>query len=390
MKKKLVLLFIFLIGINAQAITLGDYEKKLQEYKNEVYRKQQEINKKNHDIDKAQRNISTIKENIADGVKTIGKLHEEIENNKQEIVKKKGEISRVLAYYQISQTYNPEMDYIFKAKTTKDLIYRYEVVNQVIDYNKQTIQTLTDIIEDNKVKEKNIKKEEKILNQNQKNLEERVVELGEEKSAISDAAMSVQEQIRSYEKLVQSYKKLGCKSHHRIGIDCAVSGSAGIFRRPTVSGYITSGFGPRAGGFHQGIDIGNRKNPTIEIYSVANGRITSVYTDVYGAKCVVAEYKTGGKYYSAFYCHLSEFGNVWVGKHVTSNTVIGYMGNTGFSFGHHLHLEITPCRYLNWGDQNCSSWSRYANFVRTQYNRGYKGPRSLISFPKNNVWWYSR
>ena len=29
---------------------------------------------------------------------------------------------------------------------------------------------------------------------------------------------------------------------------------------------------------------------------------------------------------------------------VDTNTILGYMGNTGYSFGVHLHLEVYPCR----------------------------------------------
>lgn len=391
MKKKFIFLIIFLgISFNVSAITLGEYERKLQAYKDDIAAKNRAIKKTEQEIYTAEKNISNIKTNIQNGIQTIRNLNAEIEKNNEEIVKRKGEINRTIAYYQISESYNPELDYIFQAETTTDLIYRYAVINQILEHNKNTIEKLKNINISNKEKEKLIEAEEKKLETSKSNLEVKVVELGQEKASIQDAAMSVQQQVKSYDELVKYYKKQGCKSSDVIGRDCAVNSSAGAFKRPTTSGYVTSEFGSRWGTFHQGIDIGNRQNPTIAIYSIANGRVTTVYKDVYGALCVGAEYLHKGTYYTALYCHLSRFGNVWVGKNISVNDIVGYMGNTGWSYGNHLHLEVSPCRYLNWGDSNCNTWSKYASFVRRKANSGYKGPRAVIDFPKLNQWWYAR
>ncbi len=75
-------------------------------------------------------------------------------------------------------------------------------------------------------------------------------------------------------------------------------------------------------------------------------------TPVYAASDGVIEtrtYGTGaGNYvvirhnsvYKTVYMHLSRFGDIQVGQHVTQGQIIGYVGSTGWSTGPHLHYEI--------------------------------------------------
>ena len=74
---------------------------------------------------------------------------------------------------------------------------------------------------------------------------------------------------------------------------------------------------------------------------------------------------------------------------VNSNTILGYMGNTGYAFGVHLHLEVWPCRL--YGDSNCSSWSKYVSFAERKFREGFKGAESVISFPNRTYQtWYNK
>ena len=100
------------------------------------------------------------------------------------------------------------------------------------------------------------------------------------------------------------------------------------------------------------------------------------------------EHKTAnGKYYSSLYTHLSKYApGLYVGKQVGVNDYIGYMGDSGYAMGPHLHLEIAPCRIFNPSDSNCGSWNKYTAYVKKIYSNGsFKGPRDLIYFPKLRV-----
>ena len=79
---------------------------------------------------------------------------------------------------------------------------------------------------------------------------------------------------------------------------------------------------------------------------------------------------------------------MYVGRTVTSDQYLGYMGSSGYAFGVHLHMEVIPCRLFNFNDSHCSSWASYVSYANSIASSGFKGPRSLISFPSGtyNSW----
>lgn len=87
--------------------------------------------------------------------------------------------------------------------------------------------------------------------------------------------------------------------------------------------------------FHTGIDLdGNTGDP---IYPIMEGRIESVINDRFGlGKHIIVNHGSGLK---SVYGHLSKT-EVEAGQKVTPEEEIGKMGNTGHSFGDHLHLEV--------------------------------------------------
>ena len=103
-----------------------------------------------------------------------------------------------------------------------------------------------------------------------------------------------------------------------------------------VSGTVTSRFGSRWGSTHKGIDIGAPKGTAIK--AAASGTVISSsmgYNGGYG-NCVVISHGNG---IETAYGHCSAL-YVKVGQKVSQGDVIAAVGNTGRSFGNHLHLEI--------------------------------------------------
>ncbi len=107
-----------------------------------------------------------------------------------------------------------------------------------------------------------------------------------------------------------------------------------------VSGPITSGFGPRWGGFHNGLDIAAPMYTPIR--APANGRVVTVgkpylaYGDT--AEVIIIAH---GNNFSTLYGHLDDRTKppiVRVGQFVTAGQVIGYVGMTGWTTGPHLHF----------------------------------------------------
>lgn len=103
-----------------------------------------------------------------------------------------------------------------------------------------------------------------------------------------------------------------------------------------VSGSVTSRFGTRWGSTHKGIDIGAPKGTPIK--AAASGTVVSASTGYNGGygNCVVISHGNG---IETAYGHCSAL-YVKVGQKVSQGQVVAAVGNTGRSFGNHLHLEI--------------------------------------------------
>ena len=96
---------------------------------------------------------------------------------------------------------------------------------------------------------------------------------------------------------------------------------------------------PRPGGrVHRGQDIFAGKGTPV--FSATVGYVVRVGRTPLGGKAVVIAGAGGRRYY---YAHLDAFGpEIHIGKHVTPDTVIGFVGNTGNAVRTppHLHFSV--------------------------------------------------
>jgi murein DD-endopeptidase MepM/ murein hydrolase activator NlpD len=115
-----------------------------------------------------------------------------------------------------------------------------------------------------------------------------------------------------------------------------------------VNGTITGVFGePRPGHMHAGLDIAAPEGTPIR--AADSGRVALMaWTGGYGNYTCVQHTST----LASCYAHQSRYGTS-VGANVSKGQVIGYVGNTGHSFGAHLHFEarvggtpVNPMGYL--------------------------------------------
>ena len=97
---------------------------------------------------------------------------------------------------------------------------------------------------------------------------------------------------------------------------------------------------------HKGIDLVKYKSQTCNIIAHSDGIVTWVQKGQKNNKaakgllsygnCVKIQHPNG---YYTLYAHLKSV-SVNEGQHVQKGQVIGYMGNTGNSYGAHLHFEV--------------------------------------------------
>jgi murein DD-endopeptidase MepM/ murein hydrolase activator NlpD len=114
-----------------------------------------------------------------------------------------------------------------------------------------------------------------------------------------------------------------------------------------VNGAFTSPFGMRWGRLHAGIDIAAAEGTPIR--AADSGRVVLLgWTGGYGNYTCIQH----GGALTTCYAHQSRYGTS-MGASVSKGQVIGYVGNTGHSFGAHLHFEtringspVDPMGYL--------------------------------------------
>jgi murein DD-endopeptidase MepM/ murein hydrolase activator NlpD len=109
---------------------------------------------------------------------------------------------------------------------------------------------------------------------------------------------------------------------------------APLLRWPVVNGEVTSGFGPRGGGFHDGIDIGAPIGAPI--YAAAAGRV-AYCSSLPGYGNVIILRHGGG--YATVYAHNRQH-VVKEGDPVKEGQIIARVGESGRTTGPNLHFEV--------------------------------------------------
>lgn len=114
-----------------------------------------------------------------------------------------------------------------------------------------------------------------------------------------------------------------------------------------TAGELTSPFGYRWGRLHSGVDIAADAGTPVR--AARSGRtVFAGWRGGYGYTVVLDH----GQGYTTLYAHMSDY-EVETGQYVAAGRLIGYVGDTGYSFGAHLHFEVrqdgqavNPLHYL--------------------------------------------
>lgn len=136
--------------------------------------------------------------------------------------------------------------------------------------------------------------------------------------------------------------------------------------------------------YHPALDIISPNGVYESVYPVRDGVVSSMYRDAYGALIVTILHDVDHKKYTSQYVHLSSYApDLYVGKVVSWKDPIGQMGDTGMSYGVHLHISVVDCGYLDPNDYNCNNLGSFLNYASRRVNDGYYGLSSLIIVPSS-------
>lgn len=389
----IIMLLVFMPKVNASsANTIAELRKEIEALK---AKKQAQGNKKaqtQSEINTTTNKLNNTKNEITEGRNQIETARIEVEKLNKEIEEGTENIKSLMNSYQINGADNAYMDYIFKAESYADFVYRYTVIKQVLDYNKELIDGWNDKITQNEQLQADLANKEVELNKKVTEYETNIDKLGDKLASYSDIVMDIQDEIDSTQELLNYYKELGCGENQNIYECISVKGDT-MFRKPLVKGTITSYYGYRINPltgkgtkFHSGTDIGGNKEGT-NVYATANGTVGKIIRKAScGGNQVYVWHTIGGKKYTSLYMHLLNI-NVSIGDKVNSNTVVGTVGGgkgtwawETCSTGAHLHFSVATGWY---GDKN--SYVSYSSFLAHLIDS-----KEVAKLPNKGTWWYSR
>lgn len=158
------------------------------------------------------------------------------------------------------------------------------------------------------------------------------------------------------------------------GTDPDPGGSSG-FRVPFSWDAVTSEYGPRSGGagsFHEGTDFGAGLvgGPGTPIITVAGGVVEAEYYHRNFGNMIIVNHGVfsvgpyAGMRLRTLYAHMENPALFEQGQIVPKDAVLGGVGNTGGSFGAHLHLEVHvsgPNSGIVWNTSNNGNYRTAVN-----------------------------
>ncbi|WP_445492041.1 murein hydrolase activator EnvC family protein [Niallia sp. 03133] len=330
----------------------AEIESEINSAKQELYQLKSEEDKINLEVKRLDMLISDINQKIREKNEEILHTKLKIEEINTEItdlqdrLKKREELlkERVRSYQQTGSI--GILDVLMGAQTFRDFIDRVGAVSTIVNADGNLIR---EHIEDKELLEsKQISVKAKLENL-QKNVEDMNAMKKEldvqkkEKDAVM-ASLKADEETMEKEKLnLEEEQSVLAAQEAAIGKAIGqgadqnnINNILGKWTKP-AQGQLTSKLGERWNKFHAGIDIANPSD--VPIVAAANGVVSrSYYSTSYG-NVIFITHSIKGQIFTTVYAHMDSR-TVQEGASVSGGQQIGIMGNTGQSFGQHLHFEM--------------------------------------------------
>ncbi|MGN1358288.1 MAG: murein hydrolase activator EnvC family protein [Bacilli bacterium] len=375
----IVFLLVLIIPSKIEAKTLQDMYDQLADLQTKYNNNKNSKNLTQSQINQLNGEITTISATIEKTRKEIKQAEIDIENSKTKIADKKVETDGLIQFLQVSNGGNIYLEYLFDAENYTDFIYRYEVVKQLTNYNSDLIDELEALILDLQAKEKELSEKTVKLENDRQELTKKVNTLSYSLANFESEGVDIEEDIADLKKVIKVYEDMGCSRNQDI-TTCAASINAFGWKYPMAKGCVTSeytGFNQRldysGGGGHHAIDLDCVGEGT-NVYAAADGTIARIAFYDCGGNAVYITHTVNGKKYTTVYMHLlSVASGMYVGKVVTDQTVIGYVGGWSTSTANGGYDRCTTGAHLHFGiAEGHNAWD---------FNSYSINPREIFSFP---------
>lgn len=340
------------ITVNAQCSTVDECEQKLKDLAIQKQRKQEEIERYKNESTQLENKIWKISENlqaIDDQINVLKNYISELEKKIDELtesLKKKDEIvKRRMEKMQLFWKTNPFLEFLANANSITDFVRRIAAVEQITSADREILKEIK--------AEREQKKE--LMSKNQESLDKQEA-LKKETNQLIEELKETKRQIGN--KMAQAHKeeKAIFGSEEEVLEQLNIVNNAlkdgrlpqdGAISLPTSCGYVNAEFKDPAykqqfGWEHIGTDVTCYRGTGTKIKAVASGVVIGVRKggSVFGNSILVYS-RINGQDYVFMYGHMSSIlPSMQKDKIVYAGQQLGWMGNTGISFGNHLHLEV--------------------------------------------------
>lgn len=360
---------------------LGDLEKNIQEKSDELEKIREQRDILQRSLDAVSETGSSIKKDIQIyntsinqlnlSIKSssvhiekldmeIGMLGSDIRNIANEIETKKTAIGRLVG--ELQQADNESfIERLLKSESLSDGIAKIEIIktlNSALSTNIKDLQSLQVEYKDKLQLTRQKKGEKETQKETLQSLQQITAEQKAEKQKILEVTKSQEQQYeKQLEELDKKQEEIGNaiaaiedRLRSRFNPNLLPTQRFGVLAFPVESPYITQCYGrtPSAHKLyrtksHNGIDFGTPIGTPI--FAAESGKIVKVgnndrgrtrWTKYQYGKYVVIRHDNN---LATIYAHLSSQ-SVKEGDQVEKGMIIGYSGNTGYSFGPHLHFGV--------------------------------------------------
>ena len=303
---------------------------------------QEQIDTVQHQIDIYNAQIEETKDRIASLEEQKGKLEDELAQSKDTF------LARIRAMYMSGN--NSPLTVLLGADDFADYLYQNELLASVTEYDNEVMAELRKKIEKVDKLEAEVQTEQEEIRSLKAVVDEKRAKLGDNMKALNAVIGELEGQqyelqldIDDYQSRIDELEeKIQAATRPNNSTSSSIVYDGSQFSWPTPGFYyLSSGFGPRWGRNHNGIDIAGSNIYGTPIVAAADGVVSLVDYNGggYGYYVMVNHGNSNGNNFTTLYAHMSSQA-AYVGQQVSAGDVIGYVGSTGYSTGPHCHFEI--------------------------------------------------
>lgn len=343
--------------INEAKSDLEDVQAQKSETVKQIEKISSQIDTYENQIEELDTKISDLNEKISSAEKQINEKQEDYNKNEKLLE------DRLVATYEAGDT--SYLDVLLSSENLTDLISNYYLVSELATYDaellekiqneKEEIQKTKESLEVNKQEVTTTKaSKQKVTTQLQQSKNEKsnyVAKLSESEKEIQaeidelkSANIQIEKDIKkAQEEYAKQIEELNKKQNNGSSSGGNYNGGgSGVLQRPVKTGTITATMYYSNGSYHGALDYG--VSVGTPVYAAATGVVikTANLTSSYGTY-VVIQHANG---LQTWYAHGTS-GSIIVspGQTVSKGQQIMLSGNTGHSFGPHLHFEVRVSPY---------------------------------------------